>query len=208
MIDDDNDDRKKIPHQIISDRTRFSRELATVSDLNRLGGPSTARTDLLNGPHHIHPLHNLTEHAVLTVEPLGLGRANEELRSVGVRTGVGHGQDSRTGVLPHEVLIGEFSAVDRLATGAVSGGEVATLAHEAGDDSVEGRALVVEGLTGLSDPLLAGAECTEVLGGLRNDVGEELHHDPAGGLATDGHVEEHLRVRHFSFGYGGFLGIF
>ena len=71
-----------------------------------------------------------------------------------------------------------------------------TISTKTHDDSVESRALVLEGLTELSDSLLAGAE-TEVLGGLRNDVGAELHHDPTGGLATDGHVEEHLWVRHF-----------
>ena len=59
-------------------------------------------------------------------------------------------------MLQGEVLIGELGAIDGLAASAVAGGEVAALAHEVGDDAVEGRALVAEAL-------LAGAESAEVL---------------------------------------------
>lgn len=61
-------------------------------------------------------------------------------------------------------------------TGSVSAGEVAALAHEVGDDAVEGGALEVQGLAGLSDALLAGAQASEVLRGARHDVVAELHH--------------------------------
>lgn len=131
---------------------------------------------------------------MLAVEPLGLGRADEELRSVGPGTSVGHGQNSRSGVLLDEVLIGELGAVDRLASGAVSGGEVTSLAHEPWDHSVEGGALVVQGLAAAASALLSGAESPEVLGGAGGGVGEELHDDAAGRLASDRHVEEDLRV--------------
>ena len=73
--------------------------------------------------------------------------AEEELRSVSVGTSVGHGEDTGTVVLVDEVLIGEFSSVDGLTTGTVSDGEVATLGHESGNDSVEGAVLEVEGLS-------------------------------------------------------------
>ena len=53
--------------------------------------------------------------------------AEEELRSVGVGTSVGHGEDTGTVVLVDEVLIGELSSVDGLTTGTVSDGEVITL---------------------------------------------------------------------------------
>ena len=36
-----------------------------------------------------------------------------------------------------EVLVGELRSVDRFASGAVSGGEIAALAHESGDYAVE-----------------------------------------------------------------------
>ena len=59
-------------------------------------------------------------------------------------------------MLELEVLIRELCAVDGLAAGAVVVGEVASLAHEVGDDAVEGGALEAEAL-------LAGAERAEVL---------------------------------------------
>lgn len=48
----------------------------------------------------------------------------------------------------------------------VAAGEVTTLEHELGDDAVEGRALVVEGLARAAGTLLTSAEGTEVLCGL------------------------------------------
>jgi len=170
------------------------RELTTVSDDHRLRGPSGARSDLLHGLHDVHALDDLAEHDVLSVEPLGLGGADEELRSIGSRSGIGHGEDSGAGVLLSEVLVGELGAVDRLASGAVSGGEVASLAHEPRDHAVERRSLVVERLAGAASALLAGAESPEVLGRAGNHIGVELHDDAAGRLAADGHVEEDLRV--------------
>ena len=50
----------------------------------------------------------------------------------------------------------------------VAAGEVTTLKHELGDDAVEGRALVVEGLARFAGTLLTGAEGTEVLCGLHH----------------------------------------
>lgn len=99
-------------------------------------------------------------------------------------------------MLLHEVLVLELGPVDRLATGAVSGGEVAALAHEAGDDSVESRALVVQGLPAPSGSLLSGAKSSEVLRRSRRRVGVEFHHDPSRGGPTDRDVEVHLRIRH------------
>lgn len=54
----------------------------------------------------------------------------------------------------------------------VSTGEVTTLKHEAGDDTVEGGGLVTEAL-------LSSAEGTEVLSGLWDFVVEEVHDDAA-----------------------------
>ena len=170
--------------------------MTTVGDDDRLGGPAGAGSDLLYLLDDVHPLDDLSEHDVLSVEPLRLRRADEELRSVGSGTGVRHGEDAGTSVLLQEVLVGELGAVDRLASGAVSGGEVAALAHEVRDHAVEGRAFVVEGLAAPPGALLAGAERAEVLGGAGSHVGIELHHDAAGRLTADGHVEEDLRVRH------------
>ena len=49
------------------------------------------------------------------------------LGAVGVGTSVGHGEDSGAGVSELEVLVLEFVAVDRFASGAVVVGEVTAL---------------------------------------------------------------------------------
>lgn len=168
--------------------------MATVGDHHGLRDPAGAGSHLLRRFHDVVALDDLPEHHVLAVEPLGLGRADEELRSVGPGASIRHGEDTRAGVLLDEVLVGELGAVDRLAASAVSGGEVAALAHEPRDHTVEGRSLVVERLSAPSDSLLSGAEGAEVLGRAGGDVGVELHHDPAGRLVADRNVEEDLRV--------------
>lgn len=70
-------------------------------------------------------------------------------------------------MLQLEVLVFELLAVDGLAPGTVVVGEVASLAHEAGDDSVEDGALVAESL-------LPRAESAEVLRCLGHHIGAQL----------------------------------
>ena len=49
---------------------------------------------------------------MLSVVPLSLGGADEELRYVGSETGIGHGENSGASVLLLEVLIGKLGAID------------------------------------------------------------------------------------------------
>ena len=56
-----------------------------------------------------------------------LDSGDEELRSVGVRTSVRHGQEIRSVVLEREVLIVEAGPIDRLATSTVTVREVTSL---------------------------------------------------------------------------------
>jgi len=100
---------------------------------------------------------------MLAIEPAGDNSGDEELGAVGVGTSVGHGEKSRFGVLTGEVLVSELLTVDGLATSAVATGEVTALEHELRDDTVESR-------PSISEALLAGAESTEVLGSLGNDI--------------------------------------
>lgn len=104
---------------------------------------------------------------MLVIEPCRLHGADEELRSVGVGASVGHRQDAGAGVLQAEVLIGELVAVDGLASSAVVVGEIASLAHEVWNDAMETGSLVAE-------TLLAGAQSTEIFGGLRHNIGAQL----------------------------------
>jgi hypothetical protein len=145
-----------------------------------------------DGLDDVHSVGDGTEDAMLAVQPGGLYGAQEKLGTVGVGTGVSHGEDTRASVLESEVLVGKFLAVDGLATGAVAAGEVTTLTHEIVNDTMEGGALEVKGLAALAHALLAGAEAAEIFGGLGDHVRAEGHFDAAGGLTTDGHVKENL----------------
>ena len=124
---------------------------------------------------------------MLSIEPWAWDGAQKELGTVGVGSGVGHGQDSGTGVSELEVLIGELVSIDGLSSGSVVVGEVTSLAHEIGDDTVEAGSLV-------SESLLAGAQSTEVLGGLGNNIGSQLHGDSSSGLSANGDIKVNLRI--------------
>ncbi|KAH3659989.1 hypothetical protein OGAPHI_007194 [Ogataea philodendri] len=155
--------------------------------------------DLLDGG--VVSLDNLAENNVGTVQPWTWDRGNEELRSVGVWTGIGHGQQTRLGVLLLEALVGKPLAVDRPAAVPVEVGDVSTLQHEARNHSVENGVLV-------SKALLAGTQCSEVLGGLWNDLVVQVKHDTRLFLAIDGDVEIALdkvgtRGGESSFEHGG-----
>ncbi len=64
--------------------------------------------------------------------------------------------------------------------------------HEVFDDPMKAAALEANGESIL--PTFTRAELTEVLGCPGNDVGEQLHLQPAHVLATDRYVEEHNRI--------------
>ena len=164
-------------------------ELSAIGDVTGCSGSSGVRSDTFHGLEDFLTIGHSSEDCVLSIEMRCGDEAEEELRSVGVGTSVGHGEDTGTVVLVDEVLIGDLSAVDGLTTGTVSNGEVTTLGHETGDNSVPDTSLEVEGLSGFAGSLLSGAESSEVLGGL-GGVGSESHFNAASSLATNGDIEE------------------
>ena len=185
---------KLTSRQIVT--SNASGELTAVGDDNRLDGDIAGASGVvLDKIEDLRTFSDLTEDAVSAVEMRSSAEAEEELAAVGVGASVGHGEDTAAGVAVLEVLISEFLAIDGLATSAVATGEVATLSHEASDDTVEGAALEVEGLAGATDTLLTSAESAEVLGGLGRVSGEG-HGDAASSLTTNGDVEEDSGVSH------------
>jgi hypothetical protein len=177
------DDIPILPSVILENRLQLTRVDDGGLDVGADGaGGGTESLDLL---HDLHGLliGNLTEDDVLAIEPRGDNGGDEELGAVGVGTSVGHGEETGLVVLVDEVLIGELLTVDGATTGTVVAGEVTTLEHELGDDTVEGRALVT--LT-----LGLGAELTEVAGGLGDVLLEEVEDDTArlGGTGAHGGV--------------------
>jgi hypothetical protein len=63
------------------------------------------------------------------VLPRNHGR-DKELRAIGILSCIGHAQQALLCVLQFEVLVRELVAVDRLAAGAITLGEVSSLDHE------------------------------------------------------------------------------
>lgn len=172
-------------------------KLTAVSDGHWLAGRTRAASHGLHLVDHFVTLGDLAEDNVLAVQPLSICGANEELRSVGIGSSVGHREAARTEVLAGttcKAFIGELHAVDRLTAGTVSCSEVATLAHELGDDTVKLAAEEVEWLAGTTDTLLASAQGTKVLGGLGDDILEEFHFDAASRLGADADIKEDQRV--------------
>lgn len=68
-------------------------------------------------------------------------------------------------------------------------GEVTSLAHETGNDSVETR-------FGISVSLFSGAQRTEVFGGLGSDIRSQFHGDSSDIFVADLHIEVNLGVGH------------
>ena len=100
---------------------------------------------------------------------------DEELRTVGVGTSIGHGQQTRTSVLQLEVLIGELFAVNAFASSTISVGEITTLNHEAGNNTVENGVFVVERLARFTNALFTSTQSTEVFDSLGNSLTESIH---------------------------------
>ncbi len=149
------------------------------------------------------------------------GGSDEELRAVGILSGVCHGEESFLAVLELEVLIGEFVAINcrhtistvltisppsidkmlhtRLSTGPISPCEVAPLGHEALDNTVEARVLVTEAL-------LSSSQSPEVLDGLGNSAAVQPHHDTAHGFVAMADIEIDFVSNLGAFGCFGGLG--
>lgn len=78
-----------------------------------------------------------------------------------------HWQYTRSGVLQSEVFIFEFVAIDGFAACSIVVGEIAGLAHEIWNDTMECWALVTE-------TFFTGTQCTEVFSCFWNNIATEL----------------------------------
>mmetsp|Transcript_18988 Transcript_18988/g.34278 ORF Transcript_18988/g.34278 Transcript_18988/m.34278 type:complete len:260 (+) Transcript_18988:210-989(+) len=129
---------------------------------------------------------------MLAVQVGSLFHSYEELGAIRPLASIGHAEQSRLLVLDSEVFILELLAVDGLATGAITIGEVAALAHELGDDTVEGAILVVERLARLAIALVSGTQRAEVFGCLGHLVAIQTKYYSPRRISSNGDVEEAL----------------
>lgn len=132
--------------------------------------------------NNVLSFNNSSENDVLSVEPRAGHEGDEELRSVGVLSGVGHGKEVRDGVFFLEVLVLELVAIDGLSSSAVVSGEISTLGHEVSDDTMESTSLV-------SESLFSSAESSEVFSSLGDDVVVEFKSNSAWGAVSDDNVK-------------------
>ena len=102
-------------------------QLARVADGDWLARVALPRSHGFHGHHYVHARGDAAEYAVLAVQIGGVRCADEELRAVGVGTGVCHREGACAGVLELKVLVRELLPVDALAASAVAVGEVAAL---------------------------------------------------------------------------------
>lgn len=102
-------------------------QLSTVCDDELLGGRSRLCAQLSHLLYHIHANPNPAEGYVFEVQVFGFLQGDEELRVVGVTPSIGHRQNTWACVSNIKVLILKFAAVDGIATGTVTVGDVTTL---------------------------------------------------------------------------------
>ena len=87
-------------------------EFTAVGNDDVGGGSSRLASLTLDSLDNVHPINNLSEDNVLSIEPASWDGADEELTSVSVRSSIGHTQDSGSGVLLLEVFVREFLTID------------------------------------------------------------------------------------------------
>ena len=163
--------------------------MSAINDGHFLFGFAVSTSEGVHFVDNLLSINNLSEDDMLAVKPGAGDKGDEELGAVGVFAGVGHGEEVGFGVLDLEVLVLKLFSVDGLAPGSVSFGEVTSLGHELGDDSVEAGSLVAE-------TFFTSAECSEVLSGFGDDISVEFEDDFFGRAATEGDIEENFGSGH------------
>jgi len=104
-------------------------------------------------------MNNSSENSVLVVEMRCGSEANEELRAIGIRASVGHGEHTLVSVRVPYLLVIELLTVDRNTTSSIAGSGVTTLSHEALNNSVELVTFVVLAIA----TVLTSAKTSKVL---------------------------------------------
>lgn len=135
-----------------------------------------------------------SDYAVLAVKMRARHIANKELRAIGVRTSVGHRDQTLVSVLDPDALISELGSVDTLVALTIRSHNLATLHHEVSDHTLDRTALVEQ-----ISAHFSCAESSKVLDCLGEQVLEQLNNDPLFTIAllarlSDLDVHERLMV--------------
>ena len=84
------DEKKSKPHEKVVLLIGWKKKIKNLKKNTHIEGLITLSRQDFHIVHHIQPLLHPSKHHVLAVEVGGVGTRDEELRPVGVRTGVGH----------------------------------------------------------------------------------------------------------------------
>ncbi len=117
--------------------TTLLSKLSAVLNDNPGAGLSRSGSNRFDSFDDVHSLDNRPKDNVLSIQPGSIGRAQKELGSICVGSGVGHGQDTGACVSKLKVFIGELVSVNGFSSGSVVVGEITSLAHESWNHPVE-----------------------------------------------------------------------
>jgi hypothetical protein len=152
-------------------------ELARVHNRNFALGRTAVGSLSLDFLDKLLSFDNFPKDNMTTIKPRCLNSSNKELRSVGVGSRVGHGQVHGSFMLQLEILIVKLAPVDRFSSTSIKIGEITSLNHEIGNDSVEDGSLEMKRLSRFSNSLLTGAQGPKVLGSLGDVLSEQSQDD-------------------------------
>ena len=132
-------------------------KLSTIGDDNLLWSFSILWSKGLDFLDDIHAFHYASKNNVLSIKPFCFCCAQKELRSICVRSCIGHWENSWSSVLQIEVFIRKLGSVNWLSTSSIVGCEVSALAHEIWDYSVKWGSFEAESF-------FSGTKASEIFG--------------------------------------------
>ena len=162
-------------------------QLTAVYDAHLNLRLTAARPHLFDLFYHLKALDYLAEDHMLAVKPGRFNGGDEKLGTIGVWTGIGHGQRSWPQMLADEIFIGKGAAIDRFAAGTIGVGDIAALEHELGNNAMKDAPLKPEAF-------FMGDQLAEILRCFRDHIGKQLHYDPTGLFISDDDIKKHLGV--------------
>jgi hypothetical protein len=119
-------------------------------------------------------IHDSSKNDISATEPLGFDSGDKELRSIGIGTGICHGQEEFAVEFDRgQIFILEVSSIDTISASTVVSYNVATLDKAVGNDTMKETATIAEsGFTSI-----ASTQSSKVFDGLGGDSTKETQNN-------------------------------
>ena len=125
---------------------------------------------------------------MFSIQPRCFGKTNKKLGPIGVASGVGHWQDSRSSVPQLKILIIKRPIpVNGFAPSSVMLGEITALAHEVRNDTVKDWAFE-------SEPLFTRTKGTEIFSGPGDNISPQLYDNLTNRWTTGSNIKKNSRA--------------